>query len=191
MAHHRTKTAAAAALLAFGAGLLLAPAAAQNQSASQSATQSATQGIPCRISFQDTTHGGDWETVEGEVELTRIIPQGNGRFIAFGNGHATVTYHPANGCQIVGSPWTANYEVTVMSEDGQTAEIDIASDDEPHEVVVCPATAHFQFDVDARGLPTVTAPLHEGSTPFSVDHAGDHGPAGDQGNVTLHYCTLH
>ena len=53
----------------------------------------------------------------------------------------------------------------------------------------CLGNADFQFDVDAPELPTVTVPLHEGATPFSEDHASDHGNAGDAGTVTLHYCT--
>ena len=180
-----TKAALVTALLATGVALLLAPAHAQNQAASD--------GIPCRVSWEDTTHGGDWSTSQGEAELTQIAPQGDGSFVAIGNGHATITYHSANGCHMVGSPWSAPYMVTVLSEDGRTAQVDVSPTDEPHSVTAtqCLGNADFQFDVDAPGLPTVTAPLHEGATPFSQEHAGDHGAAGDRGVVTLHYCTQH
>lgn len=149
-------------------------------------------GIPCRVSWEDTTHGGDWETVSGEAELTQIAPQGGGSFVAIGYGQGTITYHSTGPCgdDVQNRTWQTSYMVTVMSEDGQTAEVDVGPfNDEPHEVVTCPSTGHFQYDVDAPGLPTVNAQLQEGATPFSESHAGDHGEAGDRGTVTLQYCT--
>lgn len=183
MALNRIKPALAAALLACAVALLLAPARAQNQS---------MQGIPCRVSWDDTTHGGDWFTSQGDIELTQIAPQGDGSFVAIGWGQGTVTYHATGPCRDVVNPtWQAPYMVTIESDDGQTADVDIGTnDDEPHSVVVCPATGHFQYDVDAPEVPSIRVPLHEGSTPFSEDRAGDHGHAGHQGTVTLHYCTL-
>ena len=159
---------------------------------SSAAVAQENTGIPCRVSWDETTHGGDWQTVHGDVELTQIMPQGGGSFMAMGTGQGIVTYHSAGPCgdDVANRTWNATYTVTVMSQDGRSAEVDIDSDDDPHQVVVCPSTGAFTFDAYAPSLPTVTAPLHEGATPFSQNHAGDHGPAGRAGTVTLHYCTL-
>jgi hypothetical protein len=184
MAFTRTTAARAVALLASSGALLLSPAAAQPHAAST--------GIPCRISWNETTHGGDWLTSEGDIELTQIMPQGDGSFVAIGYGPATVTYHSTGPCgdQVDNRTWQTSYMVTVTSQDGRTAEVDVGTlSGEPHSVVTCPSTGHFQYDVDAPELPTVTVALHEGATPFSQEHTGDHGAAGDAGSVTLHYCT--
>jgi hypothetical protein len=144
------------------------------------------------VSWHDQTHGGDWSTVDGEAELTQIAPDPSGGFIAIGNGRATVTYHSAYAsCTVRGSPWTAPYMVTIQGHGGNTAEVDIDDMDEPHQVTLlgCLANGQPTYDADSPGLPTVTVELREGSTPFSEDHAGDHGAAGDAGTVTLHYCT--
>ena len=168
--------------------VISAPARAQIHTA----PQPQTMGIPCRISWDVQTHGGDTLSAHGEAELTQIAPQGDGRFVAFGAGHATVTYHSANGCTMVGSPWTASYDVTVASEDGNTAQVDIGSDDDEHSVTAtrCLGNADFQYDTEPPGLPRVTVELHEGTTQFSTDHdlMGRH--AGRSGAVTLHYCAL-
>ena len=182
------KLAAGAGALAFAAALAFAPARAQMHAP---ATQ--VQGIPCKVSWHVETHGGDTLTADGEAELTRIAPQANGSFVAFGSGHATVTYHSANGCTMVGSPWTANYEVDMASQDGLTAQVDIGSDDDEHSVTAtrCLGNADFQYDTEPPGLPGVTVELHEGATPFGVNHVDPlHGAAGRAGTVTLHYCTL-
>ncbi len=191
---NRIQIASTAALLAFAGAWLFAPAAAQIHTA----PQPQTMGIPCRISWEETTHGGDWFTTQGEAELTRIIPQGDGKFVAFGTGHATVTYHSANHCRIAtGNPFTASYDVTIASQDGSTAQIDIGSDDDSSTIETycpgAPGTGEFDVNADPPGLPRVTAELHEGVTPFGEDHAAatiagvQH--AGNQGTVTLHYCT--
>jgi hypothetical protein len=149
-------------------------------------------GIPCRVSWSDTTHGGDWLTSVGDATLTQIAPQGDGSFVAIGYGPATVTYHSTGPCgdDVANRTWQTTYMVTVMSQDGHTAEVDVGTfNEEPHSVVTCPSTGHFQYDIDAPELPTTTVQLHEGATPFSEEHAGDHGAAGDAGSVTLHYCT--
>lgn len=166
--------------------VLFAPARAQIHTA----PQPQTMGIPCRISWDVETHGGDTLSAHGEAELTRIAPQGDGRFVAFGWGHGTVTYHSANGCTMVGSPWTANYDVSIASEDGGTAQVDIGSDDDEHSVTAtrCLGNADFQYDTEPPGLPRVTVELHEGTTPFSEDHALAGRHAGRAGAVTLHYC---
>src|SRR5262249_53669045 len=90
-------------------------------------------GIPCRVSWDLTTHGGDWQTVQGDAELTQIMPQGGGRFMAMGTGQATVTYHSTGPCgdDVSNRTWTATYSVTVMSQSGQNAAVDIDSDDDP------------------------------------------------------------
>ena len=41
----------------------------------------------------------------------------------------------------------------------------------------------------SSGIDNAFVQLHEGATPFSQEHTGDHGAAGDAGSVTLHYCT--
>src|SRR5262245_59289283 len=86
-------------------------------------------GIPCRISFENTTHGGDWFTVTGEAQFTQIAPQGGGKFVAIGSGPATYTFHPGNaGCRVTnGDTVSAKYMVTMESEDGRTAQVDISS----------------------------------------------------------------
>ena len=119
MTLNRVHIAVAAAVLVAGSVWMLGAARAQ-------APHTALTGIPCRISWEDTTHGGDWQTTQGDVELTQIMPQGDGSFVAIGNGSATITYHSANGCHMVGSPWSAPYMVTVQSEDGHTAEVSVA-----------------------------------------------------------------
>ncbi len=126
--------------------VLFAPARAQIHIA----PQPQTMGIPCRISWEAETHGGDTLSAYGEAELTRIAPQGDGRFVAFGWGHGTVTYHSANGCTMVGSPWTAHYDVSIASEDGTTAQVDIGSDDDEHSVTAtrCLGNADFQYDTE-------------------------------------------
>lgn len=149
------------------------------------------QGIPCHVSWHAQTSGGDTLTADGEAELTQIMPQGDGRFTAFGNGHATVTFHPLRGSVTAGSPWVANYDVTIASEDGLTAQVDIGSDDDEHSVTVALGPGHATFDTEAPGLPRVIAELHEGVTAFGVSHTDPvHGAGGRSGTVTLHYCTL-
>jgi len=177
MALKRTLMASVALLFAFGG---VAARAEPNT------------GIPCRVSWGETTHGGDWLTSVGDVELTQIMPQGDGRFMAMGNGQATVTYHATGPCgdNVANRTWQAPYMVTVSSDDGRTGEVDVGTNgDDTHEVVTCPGTGDFTYDVDAPELPTTTVQLQEGATEFSQEHAGDHGAAGRRGSVSLHYCT--
>ena len=187
---------AAAAPISIAAWLLT-PEGAQSQAAPQS-------GIPCRVSWEDTTSGGDSFTVRGDAMLTRIAPQGNGSFVAYGNGEATVTFHPADNCQVQnGDTFTAPYMVTMQSDDGRTAQVDISTTGEAHEfTLLCPGLirgrgvskrAEMSTSYDAPELPTVTVQLHEGTTSFSDLHDGGRRsggkPVGDTGTVTLHYCT--
>jgi opacity protein-like surface antigen len=185
MAPIRITIALAAALAVSGGALLFAPAMAQNHG-------TPLTGIPCRVSWDETTTGGDTQTSQGDVELTQIAPDPSGGFVAIGNGHANVTYHSSLGCTVFGSPWSASYMVTVESDDGRTADVDVSSLDNSHSVTLmnCLLNGDPQFDVDAPGLPTVNVPLHEGATPYTEDRAGPNGRhAGDTGTVTLHYCT--
>jgi hypothetical protein len=187
MAPIRITIAFAAALAASGGALLLAPARAQGDAP--------LTGIPCRVSWEDTTHGGDWFESRGEAELTQIMPQGDGSFVAMGHGTGMVTYHStARGCHLTSSDtFSASYTVMVLSEDGRTAHVDISSDDPSHRFdLLCPLAPGGRTttsDYEPPEIPSVTAELHEGSTPISVDHASDHGNAGHAGSVTLHYCT--
>ena len=198
MRPNRVQIALLASVFAFGGAWLLAPAAAQIHTA----PQNQVQGIPCRVSFENSTHGGDWASVKGEIALTQITPQADGAFVARGHGQGRVVYHSANSCRITGgNPFTADYDVTVTSQDGRTAQIDISSIDDPHDINFrCPGIVggrgpqasipRSTYSMDPPGLPTVTVELHEGSTPFAHDMAGPGGHhAGDQGSVTLHYCT--
>lgn len=179
---------ATASVLAIGAALLLAPARAQDDAP--------LTGIPCRISWQDTTHGGDWFESQGEAELTQIMPQGDGSFVAMGQGQGTVKYHTtARGCHLTSSDtFNATYQVMVMSENGRTAQVDISSQDPSHRFdLLCPLAPGGRTttsDYEPPEIPSVEAELHEGATAFSEDNASDHGHAGHDGSVTLHYCTL-
>jgi len=179
------------------AAWFLTPEGAQSQAAPPS-------GIPCRVSWEDTTSGGDSFTVRGEATLTQIAPQGGGSFVAIGNGEATVTFHPADNCQVQnGDTFTAPYMVTIESEDGRTAQVDISSTGDSHEFkLLCPGLikgrgvskrAEMSSDYEAPGLPTVTVQLHEGAQSFSdLQNGGRRSggkPVGDTGTVTLHYCT--
>ena len=174
------------------------PAHAQSQAAPLS-------GIPCRVSFENTSHGGDAFTVRGDAELSRIAPQADGSFVAIGTGEATVTFHPGNSCQVKnGDTFKARYMVTLESQDGRKAEVDIASTDEESHTfeLLCPGLirgrgasklAETTSDYEPPELPTVTVELHEGATPYSNDKTV-RTPAGvqhvgDAGSVTLHYCT--
>jgi hypothetical protein len=160
--------------------------------------------ILCSVSWEDTTHGGDRFTVQGDAMVSQIAPEANGGFVALGYGQGTVTYHPVNGCRVTnGDTFTAQYVVTVESDDGRSARVDIGSSDQPHTFsVVCPGLLEGRgvskrpqatADFDPPGLPTVTVELHEGATPFSNDRpvrtvAGLQ-RVGDEGTVTLRYCT--
>jgi len=187
MAPIRITTALALALLASGAALVFAPAHAQDDAP--------LTGIPCRISWDDTTHGGDWFESRGEAELTQIMPQGDGSFVAMGHGTGTVKYHSTTpGCHLTSSDtFSASYMVMVESEDGRMASVDISSDDPSHRFdLLCPMAPGGRTttsDYEPPEIPSVTAELHEGATPFSEDHASDHGHGGHAGTVTLHYCT--
>lgn len=185
MLSHRIVLAASAAALA--AALAFTPTRAHGDAGDT--------GIPCRISWEDTTHGGDWFTVRGEAELTQIIPQGGGSFVAMGQGPATITYHStARGCRLT-SPdtFTATYTVIAQSDDGQTAEIQFMSQAPSHRFdLFCPGATGERTttsDYDPPDIPSVTAQLQEGATPFSEDNVGPNGRhAGAAGAVTLHYC---
>jgi hypothetical protein len=187
MTANRFTLALAAALVASGAALVLAPAHAQGDAP--------LTGIPCRISWEDTTHGGDWFENRGEAELTQIMPQGDGSFVAMGHGTGSVKYHStARGCHLTSSDtFSASYMVMVMSEDGRTAQVDISSQDPSHRFdLLCPLAPGGRTttsDYEPPEIPSVTAELHEGATPISEEHRGDHGLAGHAGSVTLHYCT--
>jgi hypothetical protein len=194
MSLQRLGIAAAAAAPALAAGWLLAPAGAQSQA-------SPTTAIPCGISWEDTTHGGDWFTVKGDAMFSQVAPQAGGSFVAIGYGQATVTFHPGNNCQVTsGNTFTAQYMVTMESDDGRKAQVDISSGDDSHEFkLLCPGLiqgrgatrlAETSSDYDPPGLPTVTVDLgKEGAQPFSQNFQGDRrGSAGDEGTVTLHYC---
>jgi hypothetical protein len=193
---NRQTIAVAAAAPIVMAAWLLTPEGAQSQAAASSA-------IPCRVSWEDTTSGGDSFTVRGDAMLTQTAPQGNGSFVAIGNGEATVTFHPANSCEVTnGDTFTAPYMVTIESDDGRTAKVDISSTGESHEFkLLCPGLirgrgvskrAEMSSDYDAPDLPTVTVQLHEGATSFSdLQNGGRRAagrPVGDTGTVTLHYC---
>jgi len=134
--------------------------------------------------------------------LSQIAPQADGSFVAIGYGQATVTFHPGNNCHVEnGDTFTAQYMVTMESDDGRSAQVDISSDDESHEFkLLCPGLiqgrgasrlAQTSTDEDPPGLPTVTVALREGAQPFSENFQSDRsaGGAGDAGTVTLHYCT--
>ncbi|HUL82841.1 MAG TPA: hypothetical protein VL131_11890 [Gammaproteobacteria bacterium] len=183
----------ATALLA-AAGWLLVPAGAQSQA-------SPPARIPCRVSFEDTTHGGDSFTVRGEAKFTQVAPQADGSFVAIGSGEATVTFHPAT-CRLTSADnFTAPYMVIMQSDDGKTAQIDFSSVGEQHTFkLVCGLVqgrgasklAETSADYDAPEIPSVTVALREGETPFGNDQAV-RTPAGvqhvgDTGKVTLHYC---
>jgi len=185
---HVALAATAASLLA---AWLLAPTRAQSQATAPK--------IPCGLSWEHTTHGGDWFTVHGEATFSQIAPQGDGRFVAIGSGTATVTFHPGGACTVTnGDTWMAGYMVTMESNDGRNATVDIASLDEEHEFkLLCPGLirgrgvsklAETSSDYTPPELPSVTVPLSEGVHPFSKNYAGDRGSAGDAGSVTLRYC---
>jgi hypothetical protein len=188
----RLQIASAAALMAFAGAWMFAPAQAQIHTA----PQSQTMGIPCRISFDETTHGGDWFTIHGEAALTQIAPQAGGSFVAMGQGQGTITYHPTvAGCHLTSSDtFTASYMVIVESENGDTATVDFSSQDPSHRFdLLCPTAPGGRTttsDYDPPEPPSVTVELHEGVTPFSHELRGPRGESvGDRGNVTLHYCT--
>jgi hypothetical protein len=172
------------AALAFGVAFILAPVRAQDQ------TTIADAPAPCRIVWDGETSGGDTQTAHGELRLTRSAPQADGSFVMFGSGEATVTYHSGAGLTITrGSPFIAKLDVTLSSENGRTAEIniDLAADEADHEIVANPGG--FTFSTEAETPPTVTVPLRDGaSVPYSESHgAGIHHHA-VSGTVTLHYC---
>jgi hypothetical protein len=179
------------------AAWLFTPGGAESQAAP-------VTGIPCRVSFENTSHGGDWFTVQGEAMLTQTAPQADGSFVAFGTGEATVTFHPGNSCEVTnGDTFKASYMVTMQSDDGRKAQVDFASEDESHTFdLLCPGLirgrgasklAKTSSDYDPPGWPTVTVELREGATTYSHDQTV-RTPAGvqhvgDMGSVTLHYCT--
>jgi hypothetical protein len=192
MSPRRLRLALAATALLVVAGWLLAPADVRSQAAAN---------VPCRVSFEDTTHGGDSFTVRGEAKFTQVAPQADGSFVAIGTGEATVTYHPAT-CRLTSEDsFTAPYMVIMQSDDGKTAQIDFSSVGEQHTFkLVCGLVqgrgasklAETSADYDAPEIPSVTVALREGETPFGNDQAV-RTPAGvqhvgDTGKVTLHYC---
>ena len=183
MTRKRFPLAIAASALALATALALAPTRAHGDAGDR--------GIPCRISWDDTTHGGDWTSAHGEITLTQIMPSPGGAFVAMGQGTATVTYHSANNCRITtGNPFTGHYMATLHSEDGQTAEVDIQSvdTDSHHMDSYCFGNNYFGIDADSPDPMGVTAPLVEGSTPYSEDNVAMGRHAGRAGTVTLHYC---
>ena len=192
------RMAIAAGALTFAALSVFVPARAQSQHPAVQDNDddlpplppNRPEGIPCRISWHEDTSGGDTFTTDGKLTLTRFAPQGNGKFVAFGSGRATVTYHSANHCRIGrGSPWTAKYEVTIASEDGRLAQVDIGTTDESRKIeTYCLGNKLFYADYDPPEPPSVTVPLQEGTTPFNVAHGAGAHRAGHSGSVTLHYC---
>ena len=108
----------------------------------------------------------------------------------FGSGTAKVTYHSGAGLTISsGSPFVAKLDVTLDSNDGQTAEqtIDLAADEPNHTIVADPGG--FTFSTDAETPPTVTVPLQDGaSVPYSRSHGTGMRHRAASGTVTLYYC---
>ncbi len=146
---------------------------------------------PCRIVWDQTTSGGDWQTAHADLKLTRSAPQADGSFVMFGGGTATVTYHSGlAGARVTsGSPFDAKLDLTLSSEDGKTAVVDIglAADEADHEVVVNPGG--FTYSVEATMPPSDTIPLKDGvTTSYSVFHGSGAHRAGRTGTLTLHYC---
>ena len=172
-----------AGTLALGGARVPAPAREQFQAAADS--------VPCRIVWDGATSGGDTQTAHAEVQLTRNAPQADGSFIMFGAGDATVTYHSglAGARVTAGSPFTAKLEVTLSSDDGKTAtvDIDLAPNEGDHTIVVDPGG--FTYSVEASMPPSVTLPLKDGaSVPYSEFHGSGAHRAGRTGTITLQYC---
>jgi hypothetical protein len=195
MSLNRLHVVLAATVLAFAAGWLSAPTGAQSQ----------VSPIPCRVSWDYTTHGGDWFHVQGEAMLSQIAPQADGSFVAIGYGPGKVTYHPGNAaCTITSGEWfEASYMVTLESADGLNAQVDISSLDAPHSFdILCPGRIQGRgslsvanastLEYDPPELPTVNVDLHKGVAAFENDQAirtaAGLQRVGDKGTVTLHYC---
>jgi hypothetical protein len=180
----RVQIAIMTAVLAVGAGLMLAPQRAQSQATPPS--------VPCRIVWDEETSGGDTQTTHAEMQLTRSAPQADGSFMMFGSGRATITYHSANRCRITGgSPFTATISVMLTSMNGRTADVEIYSLDGSSPVdMVCALGAGFTADVDVSEPPTVTVPLQDGArVPYSTGGGAGIYRHATAGTVTLQYCS--
>jgi hypothetical protein len=151
--------------------------------------KSASNSTLCRIVWDEDTTGGDIVKTYAELAVTQTLPQPDGGLVVFGSGTGTVTYKPKlPNCHVVeGSPWTANFTTFIMSADGKTAEVSIASMDEPHQITE--SCGQATFDVDPSELNGVTVPLKEGVTSYKYENGAGAYRGGASGHVALHYCS--
>lgn len=146
----------------------------------------------CRVRFEDQTSGGDTLRSTGAIELTNAAPQLDGSAIYMGRGPVDIVFTPARGCQATsGGTARVTMMAIVTTEDGETAEVDIApaaEDSFPVDVRCGPNRSHMEVGVSAP--PMVTLPLSDGaSAAYSESSRSSFGSRGGQsGTVSLEFC---
>jgi hypothetical protein len=146
---------------------------------------------PCRIAFEETTHGGDVMVTRGEVQLGPIMRQQDGSFMIMGQGQATITYRPGGGCTATaGSPFTARY-TAILSGRRDTVTVDLAPLDFSSDwiTVRCGADV-FRNRAIVNAPPSVTLELRDAaSDDYSYSEGAGIHEGGAAGSVTMHYCS--